>query len=150
MQRASFKESYSLDNITYHFVCDGYHSSLLWWQEPVSSFELLADIKPDIIEIAGLNLPLNYRWLRRIVGEGIKIIGTHTGEDIWANRKIWLQQFGMRVVNGFIFQRKADAEPWIRTAVILPRQRVFILDTYGEKSQKNEEKLGDLYREILK
>jgi len=150
VQRASFNETYNRDNLTYQFVRDEYQSSLLWWQEPASSFELLADIKPDLVEIAGLNLPLNFRWLRRIVGERIKIIGTHTGEDIWANRKIWLQQFGMRVVDGFIFQKKADTEPWIRTAVILPRQPIFILEAYGEKSQKEEEKFGDIYRKILR
>ncbi len=149
VQRASFEETYSRDNITYYFVRDEYQSTLRWWQEPASSFELLADIKPDLIQIAGFNLPLNFRWLRRIIGESIKIIGTHTGEDIWANRNIWLQQFGLRVVDGFIFQKKADTEPWIRTSVILPRQPIFILDAYGGETQKEEEKLRDIYREIL-
>ena len=65
-------QEYTLDNINYNFITDNYDSTLRWWQEPISSFESLLEIKPDIVEIAGLALPLNFRWLRRIACEKVK------------------------------------------------------------------------------
>ncbi len=149
-QRADFNETFTQNNITYYFTRDGYDPTLRWWQEPVASFELLADFKPDLVQIEKLSLPLNFRWLRRIVGEEVKIIGNHGGEDIWAQRNLWLQQFGLRVVDGFIFQKKADTEPWIRNSVILPRQPIFIMSSYGSEGQNEVEKLWRIYREILR
>jgi hypothetical protein len=146
--RTSFQETITQDTIIYNFVRDEFDSVLRWWQEPASSFELLANIKADIIQIAGLNLPLNYRWLRRIIGDKTKIIGCHTGEDIWAQRNLWLQQFGLRVVDGFIFKKKSDAESWIRNAVILPKQSLFILNAYGTEDQNEIEKLRQIYLKI--
>ena len=148
IQRADIQEAHTLDNITYHFTTDGYDSTLRWWQEPISSFESLLEIKPDIVEIAGLALPLNFRWLRRITNENVKIIGRHTGEDIWAQRNLWLQQFGLRVVDGFIFQKKSHIESWIRASVILPRQALFILNSYGVKDESETEKLQRIYYEM--
>jgi len=147
--RTSFQETITQDHISYYFIRDEFDSSLRWWQEPVSLFEPLAKINPDIIQIAGLSLPLNFRWLRRIVGDEIKIIGSHTGEEIWAQRNLWLQQFGLRVVDGFIFQKKSDIEPWLRTSVILPRQSIFIMNAYGSDDQSDNEKLTHIYQEML-
>lgn len=149
VQRAEFNETYIQDTITYYFVRDGYGATLRWWQEPVSSFEILTKINPDLITIVGLNLPLNFRWLRRMVGEDSKIIGSHTGEEIWAQRNLWLQQFGLRVADGFIFQNKPDTEAWLRAAVILPRQPIYILNSFGLAEQTEAEKLKDIYQELL-
>jgi hypothetical protein len=150
VQRAGFQETYSQDKITYYFTRDEYGSTLRWWQEPMNALEILLQIKPDIIEVAGLSLPLNFRWMRRIIGDKIKIVGRHTGEDIWAQRNLWLQQFGLRVVDGFIFQKKADTEPWIRASVILPRQPLYILNAYGTKEESEIKKLQRIYHEMVK
>jgi hypothetical protein len=148
VQRAKFKETFTEDDINYYFVPDESKSSLRWWQEPVNALELLASIEADVININGLNLPLCFRWLRRMVGENIKIIGTHTGEDIWAQRNLWIQQFGLRTADGFIFQKKTHAESWIRCAVILPRQPIFLLESYGSEESVSE-RLIQIYTTLI-
>ena len=98
--------------------------TLRWWQEPVEVFEHISEMQPDIIQVRGLDLPLQFRWLRRVVGNKIKIIGEHTGETIWASRNLWLQQFGLRVVDSFIFKNMKDVIAWTKASVILDKQPI--------------------------
>lgn len=124
VQRATFDATTTVEEVSYYFVSDEFPPSLRWWQEPVPTFELLSEIQPDIIHMSGLNLPLQFRWLRRMVGDKIKIVGEHTGESIWASRNLWIQQFGFRVVDGFIFKNMKDAQSWTKASVILERQPI--------------------------
>lgn len=149
VQRAAISGTFTEQNISFYLISDEFNTSLRWWQEPVSVFEKVAVLEPNIIQLEGLDKPLNFRWLRRMVGDEVKIVGCHNGEDIWAQRNLWLQQFGLRVADGFIFQKKSETEAWIRAAVILPRQPLFILNAYGSPDQNEAEKLMHIYKELL-
>lgn len=130
VQRAKSSQSTKIDQIDYNFVKDDFDKKLRWWQEPAPALELLTKRKPDVVLVAGLDLPLNYRWLRRLTGIDVKIIARHTGETLWPGRNLWLQQFGLRVVDAFIFHKKEDSQPWTKASVILARQPVYVLPSF--------------------
>lgn len=125
IQRAAFASTQIEDTVTYHFIKDNLPARLRWWQEPESTFEFLGSRLFDILQVDGFDLPLHFRWIRRAVGKATVITGVHTGEKIWPSRNLWLQQFGLRVVDGFIFEELKDAYPWQKASVILRRQPVF-------------------------
>jgi hypothetical protein len=149
VQRATFNISETLNDISYHFIMDEFESALRWWQEPESIFQLLADMEPDIIHVSGLNLPLQFRWLRRIVGDKIKIIGEHTGETFWAQRNLWIQQFGLRVVDGFIFKKIKDAHAWTKASVILEKQPIAEIDLFAMNPQETAKLMVKFYNKLL-
>ncbi len=149
IQRSVFEKSVSTDRINYYFLKDGFAPRLRWWQEPERAIELLKSLKSNIIHVFGLDLPLQFRWIRRVVGEKCLIIGQHTGELTWANRNLWLQQFGLRVVDAFIFERNSDSNPWLKASIILPRQPVFELEHFLKKPTKNAKTLKDIYNSLL-
>ena len=148
VQRATFTATIMLEEVAYYFVKDEFESSLLWWQEPVTIFEQLLDIQPDIIQISGLNLPLQFRWLRRIIGEKIKIIGENKGEPIWASRNLWLQQFGLRVADGFIFKNINDASSWTKASVILEKQPIADFSLSSENPEADAKLLIKFYQNL--
>jgi hypothetical protein len=149
VQRATFEETITYEGINYYFVTDEYQPLLRWWQEPVSSIELLADLKPQIIHVYGLDLPLNFRWLRRMVGRDTIIIGQHMGEDIWASRNLWLQQFGLRLIDGFIFHHKEEERLWIKASVILSKQPIFEIARSPGNIKRKANQLKTIYNEML-
>ena len=149
VQRAIFEATTNWENVDYHFIKDEFAPSLRWWQEPVTVLERLSKFQPDIIQVRGLDLPLQFRWMRRAVGDKIKIIGEHTGETIWANRNLWLQQFGLRVVDGFIFDRLKDAREWTKTSVILENQPIVEIPLRTKDSSVTAKLLLNFYDELL-
>lgn len=149
VQRATFNATRIQENIGYYFVNDDFDSRLRWWQKPVPVFKLISKLQPDIIQIHGLDLPLQFRWLRREVGHNIKLVGEHTGEKIWANRKLWLQQFGLRVADGFIFKNKKDAVPWTKASVILNKQPIIEIPTAVEDAESTADSLLMFYNNLL-
>lgn len=149
VQRATFNEMTKSEEVNYYFVKDEFESSLLWWQEPVSVIEQISELKADIIHVHGLNLPLQFRWLRREVGDKIKIVGEHTGESFWANRNLWLQQFGLRVVDGFIFEDMEVAHSWTKASVILEKQPVANISLSNKNPKTAAKSLHIFYSELL-
>jgi hypothetical protein len=145
VQRAAASQSGEVDGIGYYFIKDTFGASLRWWQEPVPALEMLTQLKPDIILVAGLNLPLNFRWLRRLTGSDVMIIGHHTGETIWPSRNLWLQQFGLRVVDAFIFQEKEESLPWKKASVILPRQPIYCIPSIDKANKETAEQFRKIF-----
>jgi hypothetical protein len=148
VQRTSFDIIKTIDDISYHFITDEFKSELRWWQEPESIFQVLADIHPDLIHVNGLDLPLQFRWLRRIVGDNVKIVGEHTGKTFWAQRNLWLQQFGLRVVDGFIFKSLEEAQAWIKASVILDKQPVIEIPSLTKNPKEAAKSLIEFYKEL--
>ena len=148
VQRSTFNSSNTIDEIGYHFICDEYKATLRWWQEPEVTFQKLAELHPDVIHVRGLNLPLQFRWLRRIVGESTILVGEHTGEDFWAQRNLWLQQFGLRVVDGFIFGDLKDAQRWIKASVILEKQPIIEIPTLLKNPTQKADKIMNFYNKL--
>ena len=147
--RTPHNKSLQTDNIDYTFIKDELESILRWWQEPEKVFQHIHDLNPDIIILRGLNLPLQFRWLRRIVGENTVIIGEHTGEDTWANRNLWLQQFGLRVVDGFIFKKVSESHPWTKASVILETQPITEIDLHSKDHQNTAKSLINFLNQLL-
>jgi hypothetical protein len=125
-----------------YYVKDEFEQELRWWQNPELLNEHISQLKPDLVYIYGLNLPLHFRWLRHYLATNTIIIAQYCGEDIWIQKNLWLQQFGLRVVNGFVFATKKDANSWRKCAAILDSQPVFEL-----KEFKNE--ITDIYNRLL-
>ena len=149
VQRATYNSINKLEKVAYYFVKDEFDAKLRWWQEPVTVLEHLSGLKPDIIHIHGLNLPLQIRWLRREIGDKIKIVGEHTGETIWAYRNLWLQQFGLRVLDGFLFKNMEDAQYWIKTSVILEKQPVVEIALSTRNPETTAKSLLKFYNKLL-
>jgi hypothetical protein len=149
VQRAAVSKSGEVDAINYYFIEDAFGVRLRWWQEPVPALESLVQLKPDVILVAGLDLPLNFRWLRRLTGIDIKIIGCHTGETIWPRRNLWLQQFGLRVADAFLFQTIEDNRPWKKASVILTRQPVYQIESLDRGTEKSAEQLNKICSELI-
>ncbi len=120
-----------------HYLKDEFGVNLLWWQNPELVNEFVGSLNPDIVHILGLNLPLHFRWIKHYVPENTKLLGEHTGENLWPQNNLWLQQFGLRVVDGFIFSSKKVAEPWIKCAAILKKQPVFDATVNSDSYSKN-------------
>ena len=149
VQRATFNSTRTMENVGYYFINDDLDPKLRWWQKPVQVFKLISQLKPNIIQIHGLDLPIQFRWLRREIGDNIKLVGEHTGEKIWAKRKLWLQQFGLRVADGFIFKDMKDAIPWTKASVILNKQPIVEIPIAGEDVESTADSLLRFYNNLL-
>jgi hypothetical protein len=145
LQRAQFQKIVTLQDIDYYFIKDRLPGQLRWWQEPGQVFDQAEKLNPDIIEISGLNLPLQFRLLRRQIGPQVLIIGQHCGEDFWPNQRIWLQQFGLRVADGFIFSDEKVYKAWLKASVVLKKQAFLILGATHRHSNKNIQLIYDFY-----
>jgi hypothetical protein len=149
VQRSLFKKKSSVNDVDYYFITDEFDPILRWWQEPEQAFQLLFEINPEVIVIRSLDLPLQFRWLRRIIGENVIIIGEHTGEEIWASRNLWLQQFGLRVADGFLFNNLKKSHPWTKASVILEKQPIIEIDLNSNDPQKTAQSVVNFYNNLL-
>jgi hypothetical protein len=149
IQRATFTENTEIEGISFSFMKDEFPGNLRWWQEPESTLQHLAALKPDIVHVKGLNLPLQFRWLRRMVGDTTVIVGEHTGEDFWAQRNLWLQQFGLRAVDGFIFKNPEDANLWRKTSLVLEHQPLIEISSLKSDHATTAEKLIKFYINLM-
>ena len=117
----------------HHFVKDEFDSELKWWQNSETVNEYIGSLNPDMVYIFGLNFPLQYRWLKHNISSKTILIGQHCGEGHWIQRNLWLQQSALRVVNGFVFSSKKDANSWLKCAAILKSQPIFEIDEFKNK-----------------
>jgi hypothetical protein len=146
--RAAIDSDQIHENINIHLRRDNLPHVLHWHQKPELLFDFLKEIDPDVIHAFSLNLPLHYRWLRKTVGPGVCLVAHHTGEHHWIQLKLWMQQFGLRVVNGFVFRYQEDTSAWLKSAVILPSQAVIALSR-GRTGISRDRLIPDMYQELL-
>jgi len=124
-----------------HYIKDEFNRELRWWQNPEILNDYITKLNPNMIYIYGLDLPLHFRWLKHHVASNTIIIAQYCGEDLWIQKNLWLQQFGLRVVNGFVFASQKDAIPWRKCAAILDSQPVFEFDEFKNEISKVYNKL---------
>lgn len=148
-QRAAESKRIQSNNITLIFEKDDFAEELRWCDNPVQLHQTVADLNPDIVHLYNLGLPLHFRWLRNLLPEKTKIIGHHTGEHIWIQLRLFLQQFGLRTADGFIFENMQDADPWLKASVILPRQPVFEIPNGQTPPELIAGKLNECYDYLL-
>jgi len=127
----------------FKFVKDEFNHELKWWQNPETLNDYIGKLNPDMIYIFGLNLPLHYRWLMHHISPKTIIIGQHCSEGHWIQRNLWLQQSALRIVDGFVFPIKKEANPWLKCAAILESQPIFEMDNF-------EDNIIDIYNNLLK
>jgi hypothetical protein len=150
IQRASKNFKVKKDNITRLYVKDSFESSLRWCDNPEDLNQIIGDLKPNIVHMFNLALPLHFRWLRNHLTNGTKIIGHHTGEGIWVQLRLFLQQFGLRAADAFIFDNLDYAQPFLKASVILPNQPIFEIHNGNTPIKSTVNKLIDCYDHILK
>ena len=114
----------------FHFVNDEFDPELKWWQNSETLNKYNGNLNPDMVYIFGLNLPLHFRWLIHHISPKTIIIGQHFGEDIWIQKNLWLQQSALRVVDGFVFPTKKNADSWLKCAAILESQPIFEIENF--------------------
>ncbi len=148
-QRATQNRKIEEKNITIFYIKDNYGESLRWCDNPDDLYQSVSAIRPDIVHMFNLALPLHFRWLRKELLPGVKIIGHHTGEHIWVQLRLFLQQFGLRTADAFFFENIIDAQPWLKAGAILPRQPVFEIPDSQTAIEQQLEKLDEYYRQLL-
>jgi hypothetical protein len=148
-RRAATSEKIRKGKYTVIFHRDSYPEQLRWCNNPVSLHQKVADLDPGLVHLYNLDLPLHFRWLRNQLPENTKIIGHHTGEHIWIQLRLFLQQFGLRTADGFIFEDMTDAAPWLKASIILPRQPVFELPNGESPPEFIAGRLNECYSRLL-
>ena len=121
--------SFSKSGIFYS-IKDEFDLELKWWQNSDILNNYIGQLNPDMVYIFGLNLPLHFRWLKHHISQNTILIGQHCSENTWIQRNLWLQQSALRVVDGFVFKSKKDANPWLNCAAILESQTIFEVDDF--------------------
>ena len=76
-QRFRISGQLEKDGVHYYFVPDGYGGKLDWWQNPVSTHQLVVRLQPDIIHCNGWVFPLV--WLRPMLSSQTTILWQHHG-----------------------------------------------------------------------
>jgi len=146
--RAGFNADHQHKNANIYLRQDDLPPVLGWHQRPDLIFDLLHELDSDIIHAFSLGLPLHFRWLRKLLGPDVYLIAHHTGERHWIQMKLWMQQFGLRVVNGFVFHHREDAQPWLKSAIILPAQTVISLEN-GRSTIRRDRVIPDMYEAFI-
>lgn len=116
-----------------HYINDEFEHKLKWWQNSDILFKYVAELNADIVYIFGLDLPLHFRWIKHFISPKIVLIAQHCGETPWIQKNLWLQQSSLRVVDGFVFNKKSESNIWTKCAAILDSQPVFELDNFKDK-----------------
>jgi hypothetical protein len=145
--RAAITSDHHQNGVNIYLREDDLPPLLRWHQRPEIIFKLLQDLDSDIIHAFSLGLPLHFRWLRKLLGPEVGLVAHHTGERHWIQMRLWMQQFGLRVVNGFVFHHDKDAQDWRKAALVLPAQPVVSLDN-GHRLPERDLLIPQMYREL--
>ncbi len=146
--RAGKTADHRIKDINLYLRKDEFPPILRWHQRPEEIFSLVKELNPDVIHAFSLGLPLHYRWLRKLLGPSVRLAAHHTGEHHWIQMKLWMQQFGLRVVDGFVFYQPEDALTWLKSAIILPTQRVISMKK-GQNVVHRDRVIPNLYQELI-
>jgi hypothetical protein len=128
VSRAGFDGKDLSGGIQYHFINDYLAPRLRWWEEPEKLFQATALLRPNLVHIIGLEGPLDPRRLRRYLNPECIIVAEHHGEEQWIQRHLWLQQFGLRAADAFVFGDESAISHWKKSALVLERQPVLLLN----------------------
>lgn len=112
------------NGIEFHTVADRLPPVLLWWQRAAVFDNYIAKLKPQLVHIVGLKLPLHFRFLKRKLPAGVKLYGEFHNDKLWNQKMLWLQMRGLRVADGFIYPDRPSAEPWLKCAAVLEKQEM--------------------------
>ncbi len=149
IQRAAENLEIKQDNITRIFIRDQFGENLKWCENPEEINQVAGSLAPDIVHMFNLGLPLHFRWLRNHVPPKTKLVGHHTGEHIWIQMRLFLQQFGLRASDAFVFEDLNDAAPWLTAAVILPNQSVFEIPNGNVSADYKTSALKKIHAQIM-
>lgn len=123
------------NNINYHLVKDTFAARLRAWQIPRQihwSARVLcrAHVQVEhstLVQVNGLNFPLQIRYLRSLLPSACPLVVQHQGEEPWSAPYYPLQRWGLQVVDGFLFSNLALAEAWATTKITNSQQKIYPL-----------------------
>jgi glycosyltransferase involved in cell wall biosynthesis len=123
VQRFPTTTTIERSGVTYHFIADGLPPKLHWWQRPVAAHNLVTELKPDIVHVNGIVLPL--RYLRPRLKHHVPILWQHRNPGIprWYSR--WFYRGSFRHVDAVLFTSLDQAREWQTAGVIGPDMPVY-------------------------
>ncbi|MCB0213052.1 MAG: glycosyltransferase family 4 protein [Anaerolineae bacterium] len=120
-QRYSRPATLTQQNVTYHFVADGWGSRLRGWQIPQAMHRQLLSMlttEPTVIHVNGLLFPTQIRHLQSRLPRSCGFVVQHHAEVPWPASQRWLQRWLLSHVDGFLFTNRELADPWLKSGVI--------------------------------
>jgi len=121
VKHAPFEQFFNDSGVKYQF----FRGRNKFWFIPLTTHRFLRYLKPDLILVQGLVFPLQVIALRMTMGRRCRIVIQHHGELPWRGLKKVFQQLACRMVNGFVFTAKANADSWIQKGIIPANAQIF-------------------------
>ena len=150
IQRWPYDKDFRHNLVDWYFLQDNLPQRLRWMNETDNIKELISTISPSVLYFQHMDPPMHFRWMRSVLPSSSIVIGRYQGERIWHNKKIWLQQFGLRTADAFFFNKREQAHEWLKRAVILPCQPIFEMNGVFSLPEQAAVMLAQTFRKLLK
>ncbi len=150
IQRWPYDKDLRHNHVDWYFLRDNLPQRLRWMNEADNIKELIGTISPSVLYFQHMDPPMHFRWMRSVLPASSIVLGRYQGERIWHNKKIWLQQFGLRTADGFFFDKREQAHEWLKRAVILPCQPIFEMKGVFSVPEQAAAMLARTFRKLLK
>lgn len=111
LQRFTVDGTVVRHGIAYRTVGDRLRPHPALWQLPGRLHRVARSLAPDLIHVNGLLFPLQLRALARAV-PGAALVAQHHAESPFGGWLGWLQRWGLRAADGFLFVTEEQARAW--------------------------------------
>jgi glycosyltransferase involved in cell wall biosynthesis len=119
--------------ITYHFITDRYGPALRGWQHPWQLYRQVRRLAtqkqqaavPVVSHFNGLLFPLQVGVLSRLLPPACPVVVQHHAEKPWPARSHFLQRWGLKNADAFLFAARALADIWLEAGLISPNQPLY-------------------------
>jgi glycosyltransferase involved in cell wall biosynthesis len=119
--------------VTYHFIADRYGPALRSWQHPWQLYRQVRRLAaqkqqaaiPVVIHFNGLLFPLQVGVLRRLPPPACPLVVQHHAERPWPAYSYFLQRWGLKNANAFLFTARSLADIWLEAGLISPNQPIY-------------------------
>lgn len=117
---AQSHEVFSIEQINFEGECIHKNVVYKFLRLPASRFyaairqnKYIADLKPDIVIIHGLHFPLQVMHLRLLLSKKVKIIVQHHAEKPFTGIKKYIQRWGSRFADAYLFASRDMGLDWV-------------------------------------
>jgi len=108
------------NGVTYHFL--NFKKKRLWF--PLRLHRYIKNLNPDVVFVNGFVFPIQIMQLRKILGEGVKVIVLHRAEKPFTGIKGYIQKLADRSVDAYLFASDEFGEEWIRRGIIKSHKKI--------------------------
>jgi len=113
------------EGVRYQFISDRYGPRLRPWQIPRDVHRQVRAVQPSLIHIHGLFFALQARSLRKTLSETPAIVIQHHAEMPCQGMRGWIQQFGLKNADAFLFASREIGQIWADRGIIAAMEKVF-------------------------